>query len=163
MRTMGIDEAMTHLADARRDSHPRTLVKRFNHLDAGAPFWLRALERRPSPWDPQAKLVLRARLPEDPLARREALWKHVQGLCARLEAEVQPDRIHVTAQGIGKLRVYFDPELVPYGRPLRVIINGKSQAPVTPRKDLTALLRHVHETGDTASLYGDSHDYAVPP
>jgi hypothetical protein len=161
MRTMDIAEAMGHLGDVRRASHPRTLVKRFNHLDAGAPFWLRALERRPGPWDPKQQLTLRAKLPDDPLARREALWAHIQTLCARLEAEVQADRITVTAQGVAKLRVYFDPELVPYGRPLKVVVNGKEQAPVTPKKDTAEMLRHVHETGDTSTLYWDSREYAV--
>ena len=32
---------------AARDAHPAEIVKRFNHLDAGEHFWLRALDRVP--------------------------------------------------------------------------------------------------------------------
>jgi len=163
MRTMTIAEALTHVGEAARDSHPRTIVKRFNHLDAGEHFWLRALERTPREWDPSAKIELRAPLPKDPLAAREKLWEYVQGQCARLEGKAERERITLTAQGVGKLRVYFDPELVTYGKKLVVTLNGKAQAPVVPAKDAAVLLQHVHETGDTARLYWAFHDYAVRP
>jgi len=161
MRTMDLVEAMEKVADVTRDSHPRAIVKRFNHLDAGEHFWLRALERAPGEWDPAAKITLRGKLPTDPLQQREKLWEHVQGLCARLEGTLTAGRITIQAQGVGKLRVYFDPELVPYGKKVSVTINGKPEPPVVPKRDVATLLQHVHASGDTARLYGAFHDYRV--
>jgi len=59
------------------------------------------------------------------------------------------------------LRVYFDPELVSYGKKVVVTLNGKAQPAVTPEKDAAVMLQHVHETGDTVRIYWASRDFAI--
>lgn len=163
MRTMGLAEAMEKLEPVVRDAHPRALVKRFNHLDAGQHYWLRALEREPREWDPEKPLQIRRKWPTDPEEQLEAVWDQVARECARLEGSIQGERITVTAHGVGRLRVYFDPELVDYARKVTVTVNGKTHAPLALERSAETLLRHVHETGDTARLYWAFRDYDVRP
>ena len=73
-----------------------------------------------------------------------------------------PGPVQVTARGIGRLRVFFDPELLDYGRPVTVSINGKSRGRLKLERSPEILLREVHHTGDTARLYWDSRDFDVP-
>ena len=163
MRTMGLAEAMAKLEPVVRDAHPRTLVKRFNHLDAGEHYWLRALDREPREWDPGKPLQVRRKWPTDPQEQLETVWDEVARECARIEGSIQGERITVTAHGVGRLRVYFDPELVDYGRKVTVTVNGKTHAPLALERSAEVLLRHVHETGDTSRLYWAFRDYGVRP
>lgn len=159
-RTMSVTEAMGKLAPISRDSHPREIVKRFNHLDAGSHYWLEALSRVPHEWDPKAQIVLHEDLPRDPLKKREAIWDQVKKECAFMKGSIAAgNQIQVTTQGIGRLRIWFDPELIDYQHKVSVTINGKARPPVTISMDSAAMLRHVHATGDTSRLYWANAEY----
>lgn len=161
-RHMDIPEALERLGPAARDAHPAEIVKRFNHLDAGEHFWLRALDRVPHEWNPSAKITIHGKLPDDPLRRREAIWEQVKKECAWFKATNRGNVIDVTVvRGVGKLRVWFDPELVDFGAPVRVKINGKLRSSLVLDRRVEAMLQHVHETGDTSRLYWSFHDFAV--
>jgi hypothetical protein len=160
-RNMDIPEAMEKFGDASRDAHPREIVKRFNHLDAGEHFWLRALDRVPGEWNPFSRIQIRGKWPDDPEKQREMMWDQVRKECALLKGAIQDNRISVTAEGIGKLRVYFDPAIVDYRAKVTVTINGKMRPPVALEKKADVMLRHVHETGDTSRLYWAFRDFAV--
>src|SRR6185503_11811853 len=54
MRQMGLKEAIEKVGATVRDPHPRQILKRFNHVQEGEHFWLRALDRKPREWDPAA-------------------------------------------------------------------------------------------------------------
>ena len=155
---MGLREACERLGDVRRDSHPRELVKVFNHLDAGRHYWLQALTRVPGEWDPGAKLTLRGQWPSDPAAQLERVWAAVAERCARMEGSIRDNRIQLETRGIGRLRLHFDPELVDFARKVTLTINGKSRPPLTLVRSTESMLRHVHRTGDTARLYWATQD-----
>jgi len=160
-RTMGIAEAMVKLGDVTRDPHPCEITKRFNHLADGDHFWLRALDRIPREWDPAAEIRIRGEWPKDREKQREAVWNQVRSECASLRGSIQGNRIVVTTQGVGRVRVYFDPKLVDYRNKVTVTINGKTWPPLALKRQPDVLLTHVHETGDTSRLYWAYHDFDV--
>jgi hypothetical protein len=163
-RHMEVPEAMAKLEKTVRDAHPREIVKRFNHLDAGEHFWLRALDRVPREWDPAARMTLKAPWPTEPQKQRDRIWEHVRGLCALLRGSIEGSRfvtITIEARGIGKVRVYFDPEIVDYAGKISVVLNGKMHAVPPLSKKAEVMLQHVHETGDTARLYWAFQDFAA--
>lgn len=157
-RTMQVAEAMVKLDPLVRDAHPHDVVKRFNHLDAGGHVWLQALRRVPKEWDPKAVITLRSQ-PDDATKMREAIWEEVQRECARLEGSIASNRITIKTQGIGRLRVWFDSELLDERSKVAVTINGKAQPPFTLERSPAVMLQRVHETGDTARLYWGFRDF----
>lgn len=162
-RGMSLAEATRTLADSRRGAHRRSIVKRFNHLADGAHYWLEALDRRPGEWDPKARIEVRDKdWPTDPALYRQKLWQVVQERCARLAGLVAGNRMRIEAQGVGKLRVWFDPELVDFDAKVDIEIGGKQVRSVQPRRRLDVMLAHVWATGDTSALYWDFVDVAVP-
>ena len=160
-RDMEIPEAMTKLGGVVRDAHPRELVKRFNHLDAGDHYWLRALSRKPGEWSPTARMPIMGKWPDDPLKQREAIWESVKSYCAFMKASARDQTIEVTTQGIGTIRVYFDPAIVNDRAKVTVSINGVSRTPFVPERKTETMLQHVHETGDTARLYWSYRDFGI--
>jgi len=163
MRCMSLAEATQALAGVERAAHRRSIVKRFNRLADGSHYWLLALDRRPAEWDPKARIeVPTADWPRDPTLQRQALWQVVQGRCARLAGRVAGNMIRIEAQGVGRLRVWFDPELVDFGAKVEVEVNGKKVTSVQPRRRLDVMLARVWATGDTSALYWDFVDVAVP-
>jgi hypothetical protein len=158
-RTMGVAEAMGRVGSAVRDAHPREIVKRFNQPDAGGCFWLRGLDRTPHLWDPRARITSKTAPPDDPLKRREFFWDHARKECAFLQGSIQGASIHVTARGVSRVRVSFDPELVDYAAKVTVTINGKARPAITLRRDAATMLKLVHETGDTARLYWAAQEF----
>jgi hypothetical protein len=159
-RTMSVTEAMAKLAPITRDPHPREIVKRFNHLDAGSHYWLEALTRVPHEWDPKAQITLHEDPPKDPLKRREAIWDQVRKECAFMKGSILTgNQIQVTTQGIGRLRIWFDPDLIDYQKKVTVTINGKARPPLTLSMDAATMLRRVHATGDTSRLYWASAEF----
>jgi hypothetical protein len=161
MRTMEVAEAMRGIGAEVRDAHPREIRKRFNRLADGAHFWLRALDREPDEWEPTDRITLRGAWPDDPAEQLEVVWAEVARRCASLAGTIAGDRVRVEAHGVGRVRVYFDPELVDYGAPLTVTIDGKAQKPFTPKRSAEVMLEHVHATGDTARLYWAFRDFDV--
>ncbi|MBL8731265.1 MAG: hypothetical protein JNN13_02720, partial [Planctomycetes bacterium] len=163
MRCMPLEEATQQLAGVERAAHRRSIVKRFNRLADGSHYWLLALDRRPAEWDPKARIeVPTADWPRDPTLQRQAVWQVVQGRCARLAGRVAGNMIRIEAQGVGRLRVWFDPELVDFGAKVEVEVNGKKVTSVQPRRRLDVMLARVWATGDTSALYWDFVDVAVP-
>lgn len=163
MRVMGIEEAMQKLAATTRSAHPRSIVKRFNRLADGAHYWLEALDRRPREWDPRARIEIRAAdWPKDPAQQRQVVWDHVQQRCARLDGAVAGNSVRVRTQGVGRLRIWFDPELIDFAAKVAIEVDGATQRPVQPRRRLDVMLRRLWATGDTSRLYQDFVDVAVP-
>jgi len=161
MRVMGLSEATQQLTDVQREAHPRMITKRFNRLADGGHYWLRALER-PLEWDPGARIQVRGKWPEEQQAQREKVWAEVRRQCASLEGSIRGNRVNVVARGIKRLRVYFDPELIDFDRKVTVTVNGKRSRARAVRRKTDVVLELVHETGDTACLYWDFVDLAVP-
>ena len=162
MRTMGLAEAMAKLAPVVRQPHKRTITKRFNRLADGSHYWLTALDRRPKEWDPAARIVVRGEWPTDRAQQQQAIWNQVQQECGRLEGMVAGNTMRIAAQGIGRLRVWFDPRLVDFDAKVTITVNGQARAPLQPSRKLDVMLQRVHETGDTARLYLDFVDLTVP-
>jgi hypothetical protein len=160
-RHMDLPEAMERIGATVRDAHPRELVKRFNHLDAGEHYWLRALDRVPHEWNPSARIPILGKMPDDPLGRRELIWEAVKRECAFMKATVKENAFDVTATGVGRLRIWFDPELVDFKKKVTVSINGKTSDPFPIERKAEAMLQHVHETGDTSRLYWAFRDFGV--
>jgi pimeloyl-ACP methyl ester carboxylesterase len=161
MRQMGIPEATDRLGAVVRDAHPRAIQKRFNHLEEGSHYWLQALDR-PKPWDPTSTILIRGEWPKERDQQLELVWSKVREQCALLRGKVQGNRVEVEARGTGRVRVWFDPELVDFGAKVTVVLNGKVLAPRALRRRVDVLLRAVHETGDTSRLYWDFVDLRVP-
>jgi len=143
-----------------RNAHPRVIQKRFNHLQDGGHYWLRALERARE-WDPKDEIVVRGKWPDERDQQLELVWEQVRSACGFLRGQVAGNRIEVTARGVGRVRVYFDPEIVDFDAKATVVLNGKAGAPFKLVKKPEVLLRHVHETGDTSRLYWDCVDLRV--
>ena len=162
MRHMGLAEATAPFEAVRREPHPAEIVKRFNWLETGRHVWLEALERTPGEWDPTAEIQIKGRWPKEPFEQRQRLWEYVKTQCAFLEGSIKGNRVKITAEGIGRLRVWFDPELVDYGRPVSVSINRKSRGRLRLERSPETLLREVHRTGDTARLYWACLLYTSP-
>ena len=160
MRVMGLPEATQKLAAVVRDAHPRALVKRFNHLEHGDHYWLRALVR-PRKWDPKARITIRGKWPKDKQKQRELVWAQVREQCALLKGSIRDNLIDVVAQGISRVRVYLDPELVDFDRKVTIVVNGRRSRPSAVARKVEVMLQHVHETGDTARLYWDRVDLPV--
>jgi hypothetical protein len=160
MRCMDIPEAMQRLDGAVRDAHPKTLQKRFNRLADGGHYWLTALARAKE-WDPSDRITVRGNWPQQRQQQLELVWEQVKGSCALLRGSIRDNRVDVTAQGVTKLRVWFDPVLLDFGRKVTVAVNGRVAATVAPERKIEVLLRHVRETGDTARLYWDHVDVQV--
>jgi hypothetical protein len=161
MRVMGITEAMAKLAPVVRDAHPRRIQKRFNHLEDGEHYWLRALDRTPHEWDPSARITVHGDWPKDRDRQLEVVWDAVRKQCGWLAGRIADNRVEVTVQGISRVRVYFDPELLDYGAPVTLVLNGKVRRTLTPVRQVEVMLQHVRETGDTSRLYWASVDLAV--
>lgn len=163
MRVLSLEEATAKLADAKRTAHRRSITKRFNRLPDGAHYWLEALDRRPGEWDPEARVEVKAGdWPKQPELQRQAFWKLVQDRCARLAGIVAGNRMRIEAQGVGRLRVWFDPELVDFGAKVDIEIGGKVVRSVQPKRRLDVMLARVWATGDTSALYWDHVDLVVP-
>lgn len=163
MRVMGLAEAMQKLAPVTRNAHPRSIVKRFNRLADGAHCWLEALDRRPREWDPRARIEVRAAdWPKDPAAQRQVVWERVQKQCARLEGAIAGNGVRVRTQGVGRLRIWWDPELVDFDARVAIEIDGVPQRSVQPKRRLDVMLRRFWATGDSARLYWDFVDVPVP-
>jgi len=163
MRFVFLDEATTKLASAKRTAHRRSIVKRFNRLPDGAHYWLEALDRRPGEWDPAARVEVKAAdWPKQPELQRQTYWKLVQDRCARLAGVVAGNRMRIEAQGVGRLRVWFDPELVDFGAKVDIEVGGKLVRSVQPKRRLDVMLARVWATGDTSALYWDHVDLALP-
>ncbi|MHC4514770.1 MAG: alpha/beta hydrolase family protein [Planctomycetota bacterium] len=162
MRVMGLREATQKLAvaDVVRDAHPRELLKRFNHLEHGDHYWLRTLVR-PRQWDAMARVAIRGKWPEDKQKQRELVWAQVRKQCALLKGSIRDNRIEVVAQGIRRVRVYLDQELVDFDRKVTIVVNGRRSRPRAVARKVEVMLQHVHETGDTARLYWDCVDLPV--
>lgn len=153
MRHMGIGEAMAKLAPVARNAHPRRIEKRFNHVEDGGHYWLRALDRKPKEWDPAAKIIVQGDWPADRDKQLEVVWDAVRKQCGYLAGTAVANRIDVTAQGVGHVRVYLDPELVDFGEPVTVALNGKVVRTLKPVMQPEVMLQRVRETGDTSCLY----------
>jgi hypothetical protein len=151
MRCMGIAEAMAKLAPVVRNAHPRRIEKRFNHLEDGGHYWLRALDRKKG-WDPAARITVQGDWPADRDQQLEVVWDAVRKQCGYLAGTVAGNRVDVTAQGVGRVRVYLDPELVDFGEPVTVALNGKPRT-LKPVLQPEVMLQRVRETGDTSCLY----------
>jgi hypothetical protein len=160
-RHMDIPEAMAKVGATVRDAHPREIVKRFNHVDAGEHYWLRGVTRHPHEWSPTARIPILGKWPDEPAKQRELIWETVKKECAFLKASVKDNAFDVTATGIGVLRVWFDPEIVDYAKKVTLTINGRSRDPFPIEKRSEVMLKHVHETGDTSRLYWAFRDVAV--
>lgn len=163
MRVMGLAEAMAKLAPVVRDPHRRTLTKYFNRLADGSHYWLQALDRRPREWDPRARIVVRGAWPTDSKQQLEVIWQQVQAECARLEGAIAGNTVRITAHGVGRLRLWLDPELLDFGSKVAITVNGRAKPPLQPTRKLDVLLPRVHATGDTSRLYWDFVDLNVPP
>lgn len=163
MRVMGLAEAMAKLAPVVRDPHRRTLTKCFNRLADGSHYWLQALDRRPREWDPRARIVVRGAWPSDEKQQLEVIWQQVQAECARLEGAIAGNTVRITAHGVGRLRLWLDPELLDFGGKVAITVNGQTKPAVEPARKLDVLLPRVHATGDTSRLYWDFVDLNVPP
>lgn len=163
MRFLFLEEATTKLAGAQRTAHRRSITKRFNRLPDGSHYWLEALDRRPGEWDPEARIEVKAAdWPKQPELQRQAMWKLVQERCARLAGFVAGNRMRIEAQGVGRLRVWFDPELVDFGAKVDIEMGGKVVRSVQPKRRLDVMLARVWATGDTSARYWDYVDLAVP-
>jgi dienelactone hydrolase len=162
MRTMGIAEALDKLGTVVRDAHPRAILKRFNHLDDGEHYWLRSLDR-PHEWDPAAEITIHGEWPKERQQQLDLVWSKVRDQCAFLRGSIANNRIEITAHGVGRLRVYFDPELLDFRAKVTVVVNGVANPPLAIARRPEVLLQHVRETGDTARLYWDCADLRVPP
>jgi len=153
MRHMGIGEAMGKLAPVVRNAHPRRIEKRFNHVEDGAHYWLRALDRKPKEWDPAAKIVVQGDWPADRDKQLEVVWDAVRKQCGYLAGTVAANRVDVTTQGVGRVRIYLDPELVDFGESVTIAVNGKVARTLKPVLQPDVMLQRVRETGDTSCLY----------
>lgn len=162
LRLMGLDEAMAKLQSVVRNAHPRTITKIWNRRGDGAHYWLEGLDRVPREWDPGDRLALRPPVPKEPAQVRQAVWAHVQQQCARFTGTIGGNLVRIDCRGVGRLRLWLDPELVDFRAKVTVIVNGKSMPPVQPRRRLDVLLPQVHATGDTSRLYWDRIEFAVP-
>jgi hypothetical protein len=152
MRVMGISEAMTKLAPVVRDAHPRRIEKRFNHLEDGEHYWLRALDRTQE-WDPAARIAIKGDWPAGRDQQLEAVWDAVRNLCAHVAGAIAGNRIEIQAHGMRRLRVYLDPEIVDFEAPVTIVVNCKVARTLKPARQPDVMLQHVHETGDTSRLY----------
>lgn len=152
MRHMGITEAMAKLTPVVRDAHPKKIQKRFNHLEDGEHYWLRALDRSPKEWDPAARIIVKE-WPKDKQGQLEVVWEAVRKQCGWLGGSIVDNRVEVTVQGMNRVRVYLDPELVDYGKPVTLVLNGKVRRTLTAVRQVEVMLQHVRETGDTSRLY----------
>jgi hypothetical protein len=162
MRTMGIAEAMTKLAPIVRNAHPRRIDKRFNRLEHGRHYWLRALDRKPREWDPAARIVVKE-WPKDPVQQRETVWDAVRLACGHVAGTILGNRVEITAHGTSRVRVHLDPELVDLAEPVTFVVNGKVVRTAKPTRQLEVMLQHVRETGDTSRLYFAFADLPVGP
>jgi hypothetical protein len=160
MRVMGIAEAMTKLAPVVRDAHPRRIEKRSNRLVDGEHYWLRALDRTKE-WDPAARIVVKGDWPKEPEKQLEVVWDAVRDACAHVAGTVAGNRIEIQAHGMRRLRVYLDPEIVDFGAPVTIAVNGKVVRTLRPARQPDVMLQHVHETGDTKRLYWAFADVPV--
>jgi hypothetical protein len=160
MRQMGIAEAMAKLAPVARDAHPARIQKRFNHLEDGEHYWLRALDRSPKEWDPAARIEVR-QWPKDRDGQLEVVWEAVRKQCGWLAGSIAGNRVEVTVQGMSRVRIYLDPELVDYAAPVTLVLNGKVRRTLQPVRQAEVMLQHVRETGDTSRLYWAFVDLAV--
>ncbi len=163
MRHMGIREAMLKLSPVVRNAHPRRIEKRFNQLEHGAHYWLRALDRKPKEWDPAARILVEGKWPEAPDQQLEVVWNAVKKQCGHLAGTIAGNRVEITAHGMGRLRVYLDPELVDFGEPVTCVVNGKVVRTAKPVRQPEVMLQHVRETGDTSRLYWAFVDLPVGP
>jgi hypothetical protein len=161
MRVMGIPEATGKLAGVARDAHPRSIHKRFNHLEDGGHYWLGALDR-PRTWDPTAPITIRGTWPQQRDQQLELLWARVREACALLRGSIAGNRVEVEARGVGRVRVFFDAALLDFDARVTVVLNGKAQPPRALQRRPEVLLRQVWDTGDTARLYWDCVDLRVP-
>lgn len=160
LRPLSLDEAMRKVEPVRRRAHPKMITKRFNRLADGSHYWLQAL-RRNREWDPTSPIRLRQKLPDDAKELRKLVWKHVQGQCARMRGTIAGNTILIEAQGVERIRVWFDPELVDFERKVTVTCNGKRSRATTPKRRVDVMLKQVHATGDTERLYWDYLDVPV--
>ncbi|MFK7739820.1 MAG: hypothetical protein AB8H80_05805 [Planctomycetota bacterium] len=161
LRLMGLAEAMTKLDIVTRRAHPRTVTKRFNRIADGAHYWLEAKKRKPREWNPKSRIEIRGKWPSDPVKQRQVVWREVQRQCARLHGVIAGNAIRIETQGIGRLRVWLDPELIDFDRKVAITCNGKKQRKHQPKRRIDVMLSRLHATGDTARLYWDYVDFTV--
>ena len=162
LRVMDLAEATAPFTDVRRNAHPPHLLKRFNWLETGRHHWLEALDRRPGEWDPAEKIKIRGEWPDDGLGQRQTIWRHVQERCGLLQGSIADNTLTIRVEGVRRVRVFFDLELLDESRPVHVSINGKKGRRVKLTRSVEAMLRQVHRTGDTSRLYWNSKDFDVP-
>ncbi|HEX6812985.1 MAG TPA: hypothetical protein VF384_15275 [Planctomycetota bacterium] len=162
MRLMGLPEAFGKVDGVVRNAHPRQIQKRFNHVGDGGHYWLKALDRSPREWDPAAQITIRGTWPAERNKQLELVWDQVRKECALVKGTIAGNQIEITAHGMSRLRVYFDPEIVDLGAKVTVVVNGKARKPVTLTKQPAVMLQHVRETGDTSRLYWAFEDCPVP-
>jgi hypothetical protein len=89
------------------------------------------------------------------------VWAQVRKQCALLKGSIRDNRIEVVAQGIRRVRVYLDQELVDFDRKVTIVVNGRRSRLRAVARKVEVMLQHVHETGDTARLYWDCVDLPV--
>ncbi|MEO6596607.1 MAG: hypothetical protein ABIP94_17810, partial [Planctomycetota bacterium] len=162
MRVMRLVEATPKLASVARAAHPRTITKRFNRLADGSHCWLQALDRKPKEWDPTAKITVRGTWPQERAEQLQAIWNQVQQECARLHGIIAGNSVRIESQGVGRLRIWLDSELLDFAAKVSITVNGRSRPAVQPSRKLDVMLQRVHATGDTERLYWDFVDVSVP-